>query len=159
MAIAAALKVRRRCGARSTMCSKTPSRLKGFHQRVEAQEHVAGGEQRRQGVGGAPRTAVGRSRIDQPILQDFHAVMLPALHTADHARNRPPRVRPGFTSDFPFGPQEYIDARAEFDQADALAGIENIAGLLVTMMRRAISPAICLNITCRVPRRRRRLPR
>ena len=49
--------------------------LNGLHHGNEAQEDVAGGEQRRQRVGGAVRTAFRRPRIDQPFseIQPRHA--------------------------------------------------------------------------------------
>ena len=38
---------------------------------------------------------------------------------------------PGLHGHLPFGPEHHIDARAEFDQADAFGRIDNVAGFFV----------------------------
>src|SRR5579862_6198399 len=59
-----------------------------LHDGVEAQEHVACGEQSWQGVDGSPRTSVGRAGIDQPFLQpqSFHTTHTASIALASRMR-------------------------------------------------------------------------
>ena len=136
-------------------CSDAPRRVvppasiapsKELQDRDVAEENVARGEQRRQGVGRAPRAAVRRRGIDQPISERSSASAAPWRSPRDHDSTGRHALS-GAHRDLPFGSEQHIHARAELDQADALARRHAIAGLLVTTMRRAISPAICLKTT------------
>ena len=103
--------------------------LKRAQNREVAEEDVARGEQRGQRIGRAARPAVRRARVDQPFSKPHVAPPGPARRaiTLEPADTR----MAGLDYDLPFGPEQHVHARAELDQADALAGGDVVARFLV----------------------------
>src|ERR1700728_1743610 len=75
--------------------------LKDFYQGVESKKYIAGGEQSRQGIGSAARTAFGGFGIDQALAQihDFFlAMMLEPAETRSPTRTAISHSGPSCTS-------------------------------------------------------------
>ncbi len=129
--------------------------LHGAQQRQITQKDVTRREQRGQRVSGPRGGRLGPLRLTKQSFLDVHRQRARAerLRTVGAVRQDAgtggnAHARAHF--EHPFRSEDHVHARTEFNQADAIAGIDEIARLLLKTMRRAISPAICLKTT-RVP--------